>query len=81
MNTREHINSLKELISCKGFTLKISQETVNTLKELITLIQRGKRFEKIVKELEKITTGEDIYARWLLSDIKRIKEKYFPKEK
>jgi len=55
MKIKEHIKSLKELTLCKGHTLVISQETIDTIKELIALLQQGEKYKKIIDKIEKET--------------------------
>ena len=52
MKVKEHIKSLKELIVCKGYTLEISQETVETIKELISLLEQGKAYRQMWGEFD-----------------------------
>lgn len=96
MKTKEHIKSLKELTICKGFTLVISQETINTINEVISLLQQGDKYRQIVEDIEyelnwhkpeeplftaKLEVSKDEeYCNEMLDLIANIKQKYFPKE-
>ena len=76
MNTKEHINSLKELITCKGCTLEINQETVDTIKEVIELLRRGEKHEKIVEGMKRFT---NVMTMDIANDkIFELEQKYFP---
>lgn len=76
------MTEIKELI--KESIIKFLENTKTDDREkmnnVIGFLKRGWKLEEIMEELEEITTGKDIYANWLRSDIKRLTQKYFPKE-
>ena len=50
------------------------------IRKVIALLERGEKYEAIVKELkEGIAVGTGICANWLRSDIKRLERKYSSK--
>jgi len=73
MEVKEHIKSLKELTICKGLTLVISQETIDTINEVISLLQQG---DKDSKEL-KITKEELKKYRQMWEEFKGKYGNYF----
>ena len=86
---KEHIKSLKELTLCRGHTLVISQETIDTIKELIVLLQQGEKYRLMWEELRHnygwigyegiphINSNSIAYVSKIMDDVE---QKYFPKE-
>lgn len=60
------------------------KEYNNKLDKVIALLQQGEKYRQIVEELIEETLPEDnksdIFINWLRSEIKRLEQKYFPKE-
>jgi len=86
MNTKEAIEFIENGIDLS--TRELEKEYLKKMDGVISLLQQGKidkeelkKYRQIVEGLEKdVADKTDIYSNWLRSDIKKLREKYFPKE-
>ena len=79
MNTKEAIKFVEYI-----FTLADIKYDSKKKDEVISLLQYGEKYEKIIGDLEEGAirySKTDICSNWLCSDIKKLKQKYFPKPK
>ncbi len=84
-STKEAIELVEKAFGTWEDEYDLSEETTKGMNEVIALLKRGERFEKIVEELEDfcdkangiIRINEDEWFTWKLN---KIIEKYFPKK-